>query len=191
MDEVILEGPHKPKPAEQPAPERFPAAAAGIVLVLALLAALGTHVISNQYYSTTGIPDGLQNRPIEIETSYDSAVQSAGAAFDAVRVQQEALMEGEASDPALLPDQVQRLRTMHERHIETAREAMDEAQIEAARQRDDRLAALQPEREALAFDASLWHGGYAGAAQMLLGLGVMLMLEKRKAASATRQRRMR
>ncbi|MBU6161093.1 MAG: hypothetical protein KGO50_08220, partial [Myxococcales bacterium] len=79
MDELILEGAPKSKPAEITAPQGFPAAAAGIVAVLALLVALGTHLVSNQYYSTTGVPEGLQNRPVEIESSYDSAVTSAVA----------------------------------------------------------------------------------------------------------------
>lgn len=191
MDELILESAPEPKSVQNPSLKRFPAAAAGIVVVLAALAALGTHLFSQHYYSTTGMPDGLQNRPVQIETSYRVAVQSAETAFEAVRVQQEALMENEAADPALLPDQVQRLRTVHQRHVDGSREAMNEAQIEAARQRDDGLSAIQPEREEMAFDMSLWHAGYAGGAQLLLGIGVLLVLEKRKAASAITQRRMR
>jgi len=191
LDETILEGAPTPKPAQKPVQRRFPAAAAGIVVVLALLVAFGTHLVSKQYYSTTAVPAGLQNRPVEIEMSFDSAVNSAVAAYDVVRVQQETLMADEAADPALLPDQVARLRSMHLRQIDGARQTMSDAQTEAARQRDERLAALQPEREDLAFEMSLWHGGYAGAICVLVGLAVIQLLERRKAAAEALQRRTR
>jgi hypothetical protein len=191
IDEDILEGAPRPKPPEIEARARFPIVAAGFVVVFALLGGFITFAISDRYYSSTGIPGGLQNRPVEIETSFDAAVNSAQAAFDQVRVQQEALMNEEAADPALLPSQVDRLRVMHERQIENARETLSEARLEAARQRDERVEALQPEREELAFNTGIRHGSYAGAILLLLGLVVIQVLEKRKVASAAARRRTR
>ena len=192
IDESILEGAPKPKAPDKAAPPPpFPAAAAGIVLVLALLGGFGVQVASNNYYSTTGVPDGLRGRPTQIEASYNGAVASAEAAFSAVQTQQEALMAQESANPALQPSEVERLHRRHQRQIEDARQVMSEAQIQAARERDAQMGSLQPEREELALQMSIQHGGYAAAGIFLLGLIVIQFLQKRKAAFAPSPRRAR
>jgi hypothetical protein len=180
--ESLLAGDRRsPPPSATAAPTRSspPPSSILAVFLLALLLGVIGWIGTERHYRFTAMPHSLGNGAADIEAHYEQTVRSAQATYDRERARIEAEIESLGADGTLVESEVERMRRVRRRQLETIHQTLQTALRDAETQRGQNLGGLDGARRSAAEELALQGGVATGALSFLFGLVVLLALERR------------